>query len=466
MSWNQIESYLAEAETEGYLQSNVVEQMFGEVAIRGGKDAEARLKTMMDNHDTGISALTKAVLLLAQSPFVTFGVGAETVPTEIPADDMTQVGVAGKPARMGPWDAGTVGLLRDLAERRLTGHNARDAILGEMRRLDADSASLLYRVLVKEMRIGCGPKTVNKFHKGLVPIFEHKGAQRTKEALHKVKWPCWAEYKLDGFRCVVKTDGKSFETFSRNGLPMPNLEYRAADLMLLTKSLINAGILTAGWWAWDGEGKKEGHFNETSSEARKAGRGEDLHFHIFDLIPWDHMAGGTEPIELRQARLDQVQHHIADTSLEYASYRPKLSTVTRFELDEEADAWELYHMARALGHEGLILKQKGTLYIPGKNSDWVKVKPEETIDLVCKGTYPGEKGSKNEGLIGGLTFLHHGVSVNVGSGLSDEDRARDPSYFINSVFEIVYHEVTPDGSLREPRVKCRRADKHPEDCDQ
>lgn len=118
MSWSQIESYLAEAETEGCLQSNVVERMFGEVAIRGGKDAEARLKAMMDNHDTGISALTKAVLLLAQSPFVTFGVGAETVPTEIPADDMTQVGVAGKPVRMGPWDAGTVGLLRDLAERR------------------------------------------------------------------------------------------------------------------------------------------------------------------------------------------------------------------------------------------------------------------------------------------------------------------------------------------------------------
>ena len=468
MSWSQIESYLAEAETEGCLQSNVVERMFGEVAIRGGKDAEARLKAMMDNHDTGISALTKAVLLLAQSPFVTFGVGAETVPTEVPADDMTQVGVAGKPVRMGPWDAGTVGLLRDLAERRLTGHNARDAILGEMRRLDADSASLLYRVLVKEMRIGCGPKTVNKFHKGLVPIFEHKGAQRTKEALHKVVWSngIWAEYKMDGWRCVIRTDGQTFDTFSRNGLPMPNLEPRAEDLMLLTRHMIQQGWLKPGTWAWDGEGKAPGHFNETSSVARKAGKGDALEYHAFDLLPWDQMAGGTEPIEVRQARLDQVRVFLKTNGYENMPYFTKLHTVDRFELDNLDDVWELYRQARELGHEGLILKKKGSLYIPGKNSDWVKVKPEETIDLICKGTYPGEKGSKNEGLIGGLTFLHHGVSVNVGSGLSDEDRARDPSYFINSVFEIVYHEVTPDGSLREPRVKCRRADKHPEDCDQ
>lgn len=452
MSWEQIDNYLKEAAECGSLRSQEVEAGFASVAGYSGKSAEAALQALMNNHDTGISALSKAVLLLAMSPFVTYGVGADTVPP-IPFGDGEG------------WDDQTVNLLRDLAARRLTGNNARYAISAEFARLDQDSQNLLYRVLVKEMRIGCGPKTVNKFHKGLVPVFEHKGAKRTKEALHLVQWPCWAEYKLDGFRCVVKTDGKSFETFSRNGLPMPNLEYRAADLMMLTRALIADGILLPGWWAWDGEGKKDGHFNQTSSEARKAGKGEDLRYHIFDLIPWDHMAGGTERIETRHARLDQAQAFINATTADHACYTPMLRTVERFELDEEADAWELYNQARELGHEGLILKQKGSLYIPGKTVDWVKVKPEETVDLVCTGTYPGEKGSKLESLIGGLYFDHKGVRVRAGSGLTDEDRAREPSYFIGSVFELLYHEETPDGSLREPRVKCKRTDKYPEDAD-
>ena len=79
-----------------------------------------------------------------------------------------------------------------------------------------------------------------------------------------------------------------------------------------------------GWvWAWDGEGKALGHFNKTSSEARKTGKGEDLRFHIFDLVLWDHLAGGTEPIETRYARLDQVQAFINATTADHACYTAK-----------------------------------------------------------------------------------------------------------------------------------------------
>lgn len=454
MSWEIVKGYLAEA---GSLSGSAdVEAWMQRIAANPGKAGESYLMQAMNDIDLRISCLTKAVLVLAMSPFITYGVGAETVPTldTLPNND----GGA-------HWDHHTIGLLEDLAARRLTGHNARDAIIGELRRLGENSASLLYRVLVKEMRIGCGPKTVNKYHKGLVPVFEHKGAKKTKEALHKVDWSngIWAEYKLDGFRCVVKTDGRSFETFSRNGLPMPNLEYRAADLMVLTRALIAEGILEEGWWAWDGEGKKDGHFNATSSEARKAGKGEDLVYHAFDLIPWEHMSGGTEPIETRYARLDRAFAYMAEVGEAHASYTPMLTQVVRFELDEEADAWELYRQARELGHEGLILKVKGSLYIPGKNNDWIKVKPEETLDLPIIGHYPAEPGSKyaQAGMIGGILVDYKGTAQKVGSGLTDDQRRNPPV----GLAEILFHEVTPDGLLREPRFKKLRTDKHPEDHD-
>jgi len=450
MSWEQIKQYVEEG---GVAASAEVEQQFLRVAANGGKAGEAYLMQMMNNIDLSIVCLTKAVLLMAMSPFITYGVGAETVPQ--PKDLLRE------PSPGRSWNDQTLSLLEQLAKRELTGHAAQRAMLAEMEQLDDDSASLLYRVLTKEMRIGCGPKTVNKFHKGLVPVFEIKGAKRTKEALHKVSWPCYAEYKYDGFRCVIKTDGKTFETFSRNGLPMPNLEWRAEELCRLTAALIEAGVLAQRIWAWDGEGKAMGHFNRTSSEARKAGKGAELTYNIFDLLPWEHMAGGTETIEVRYARLAKVEEYLHEHATDYQMLR----RAEVFELDEEADAWELYAQARELGHEGLILKQKGSFYTPGKTNDWVKVKPEETKDLLITGTFPGEKGSKYEGMMGGVIVDHAGVAVKVGSGFSDDQRKLPADEFLNVMAEIMFHEVTPDGSLREPRFKGLRKDKYPEDAD-
>lgn len=454
MSWEQIDGYIAEG---GLTGSAEVESQLQRIAANPGKAGEAYLMGLMNSCDLSHVCLAKAVLLMGMSPFITFGVGSETVPSaeNFPVTRNLR----------GPWTAGTIGLLKDLSERRLTGHNARDAIHGEFALLDDLSRALLYRVLVKEMRIGIGPKGVNKHHKGLIPVFAQKGAKKTKEAFHKMDWPCFAEYKFDGWRGVIRTNGVTADSFSRNGLPMPNLDYRAENLRRLTAEAIRLGILEDRMWAWDGEAKADGHFNQTSSEARKAGKGSELTYHIFDLIPWEHMEGGTETIETRHARLDRIQLLINDLSIK-EGVPSTLRTVDRFELDEEADAWELYEMAKALGHEGLILKRKRSFYIPGKNDDWVKVKPEETVDLLITGTLPGDKGSKYEGQIGAVTFVYQGKPGKAGSGLTDEDRRRDPSYFIGQVGEFLFHEVTPDGALREVRFAKLRTDKNPEDVDQ
>ena len=440
-----------------------VEAHFKKIAANPGKAGEAYLMQAMNDIDTGVSALVKACIVLAQCPFVTFGVGALTVPQPHEyADDGSEQ----------PWHPGLVGLFKGLALRWYTGHAARDQIDLHMGGLNLAGRELLYRCLVKELRIGCGPKTINKYHKGLVLEWELAGAKRTKEALHKVPWPAWADYKIDGFRSLVKTDGQDregLETYSRNGLPMENMQYRAADLHDLTRYLIAAGLLENIHWAWDMEGKKmDARFNATQSEASKKGKGAELTGNIFDLIPWAHVRpeGGTEPIEVRHERLDKVQTFLAEN----ADFFPMLRVVERFELDTEADAWELFAQAKELGHEGLIVKQKGSFWTPGKTDAWVKVKPEETADVLCVGTYMGEPGSKFEHVLGGITIIYNGVKTNVGSGLSDkqrEDWAKQPDLVVGHVVEVLYHEITPDGALREVRLSKKgiRHDKHPEQAD-
>lgn len=440
-------------------RSDAVEAHMLKIAANPGKAGEAYLMQAMNDLDTGVSALFKACIILAMSPFVTFGVGAQTVPQPHEVPKMTNTF---------SWDQDVVRLLTGLATRQITGHAAQNDMNYVMSRLSDASRSLLYRVLVKELRIGVGAKTVNKHHKGLVIEWEMAGAKRTKEALHKVKWGCWAEYKLDGWRCLVRSNGNSLtepDTFSRNALPMENLVPRAKDLHALTGYLISEGVLEDIVWAWDGEGKKMGeHFNSTSSEASKKGKGADLTYNIFDILPWSEVSGGTEPIEKRFLRRDAVQRWLNANPTLF----PMLRCVERFELDCEADAWELYAEARELGHEGLILKQKGSTYQPGKTEGWVKVKPEETLDLLVVGVYEGKPGTKYEGKAGGIIVRYLGVDTEVGSGLSDEQRGlwlKNPELVVNSVAEILFHEITPAGKLREPRLKKVRTDKGPDQAD-
>jgi len=77
-----------------------------------------------------------------------------------------------------------------------------------------------------------------------------------------------------------------------------------------------------------------------------------------------------------------------------------------------------------------------------------------------------EGTGKFEGQLGALVVNFEGVTVNVGSGLTDALRESiwlDKDSHIGRLVEVEYHEVTPDKSLRHPRFIRFRDDKPVED---
>jgi DNA ligase-1 len=71
----------------------------------------------------------------------------------------------------------------------------------------------------------------------------------------------------------------------------------------------------------------------------------------------------------------------------------------------------------------------------------VKLKAEESADLICVGV---EKGAgKYANMIGNLICETSDGLLNtgVGTGLKDEDRSKDPSEFIGKIIEVAYNEV-------------------------
>lgn len=89
------------------------------------------------------------------------------------------------------------------------------------------------------------------------------------------------------------------------------------------------------------------------------------------------------------------------------------------------------------GWEGFIIKDYNHKYIPGKRvKTAVKLKHREQITLPCIRCTTGEGKYTNK--IGALVLSYKQVTVQVGSGLTDEQRNKQPNEFIGKQVTISY----------------------------
>jgi len=138
----------------------------------------------------------------------------------------------------------------------------------------------------------------------------------------------------------------------------------------------------------------------------------------------------------------------------------KLVMAPSYSVQNLEEIYQYYGYFLDAGLEGGMVKDINGLYRFSRHADWQKLKEINDVDLVCEGLIQGE--GKYYGMLGALIFKFKGKRISVGSGISDEERAlwwKDPSLVKGKVCEIHYHQITPDGSLRHPRLYCIREDK-------
>ena len=119
------------------------------------------------------------------------------------------------------------------------------------------------------------------------------------------------------------------------------------------------------------------------------------------------------------------------------------------------------------GEEGLILKDESAVYCWDRSFAWTKVKRFYDVDCSVESIYMGKEGTRLEGLMAGINvagFLEDGtlIRTSVGSGFSDEDRAKTD--WEGKVVVIKYQEVSKakgseTASLRFPTYERTRDDK-------
>jgi DNA ligase D-like protein (predicted ligase) len=212
-----------------------------------------------------------------------------------------------------------------------------------------------------------------------------------------------------------------------------------------------------------------------SGSARR--RRPQVHFIAFDLLYFQGQPVMDFPLTDRKNMLHQV---LTPSDLIQATE------------SIEADGKALFQATCDLGLEGIVAKEKSSLYVPGRRSPaWVKIKRIRDCEFIIGGYSLG--GGRKELFTSLLLGLHDddGRLVYVGSvnsGFADSEAKRTyeamrelhvadcpfqrpPSvqqliYWCRPemVCQVQYGEFTTEGLLRYPHFTTLREDKTPQDC--
>lgn len=270
-------------------------------------------------------------------------------------------------------------------------------------------------------------------------------ATLTRERFEGPEWVF--ERKLDGIRLLAFKRGDSVELLSRNRLPQNQAYpgFATAVAMLPCAEAILDGEAVGGW-------------------ERELAAG----YYVFDLLWLDGRDLTPLPLSARRELLSALP------------LAPPLRLVERL---EGSRPWEL---ACAEGWEGVIAKRADSVYEHRRSPHWLKMKCEETAELVIGGfTEPKGKrvglGALLLGYFDGEDFVFAGkVGTGFDTALLHDLRARCDALGLPAppftrgtglpragahwvrpelVVELGFMEWTSGGKLRHPRLIRLRPDK-------
>lgn len=363
-----------------------------------------------------------------------------------------------------PWSE-FAGLLNNLVNRTITGNNAKEEISRVMSMATVDEWNNWYRrILIKDLRCGVSEKTVNKVVKNsggsdkyLVPVFSCQLAQDSTDQQSKMVGRKQIEVKLDGVRVLtfVYPNGNVIQ-FSRNGKELENFPHIRNQFSEISDYLSEP-------WVFDGEVMSAKFQDLMKQLNRKENvQTEDAVLHLFDMIPMKDFVAGkcVETQETRSEALNIWYNLVKE-------FTPNIKILSSEVINLESVTGrerlrEINEMAIEGGYEGIMIKDLTAPYENKRSSSWLKLKPVITVDLEVVGVEEGT--GKNQNSLGAIVcegeYNGKNISVNVGSGFTDEERTNiweNRDSVIGKIAEVMADAVTQnqDGtfSLRFPRFE-------------
>lgn len=326
-----------------------------------------------------------------------------------------------------------------LSTRTVTGNEAIEFLTKLLSSLVADDAKVLERVISKDLKCGASESTANKVWPNL--IYEYPCMLCSKfddKLVHKIKYPAYAQMKMDGMRFNAVVVDNKVTFFSRNGKPLDLLGHLEEEFIALAGglNLVFDGellVMFSGDYQFADRQTGNGILNKASKGTISDYEASLVHASLWDVIDYDSFLQGALLGITYEKRWSVLKELVDGQSKE----NKRIWTVYCQEVKSLAEAQSVFQGLLADGHEGIILKSKSGLWANKRSKDQIKFKGEFECDLLVTGIQPGT--GKYEGMIGALICeTRDGIlKVDVGTGLKDHDRARQD--LIGKIISIKYN---------------------------
>jgi DNA ligase-1 len=264
-----------------------------------------------------------------------------------------------------------------------------------------------------------------------------------------------ADDKYDGIRAQIHTDGAEVRIYSRT---LDNVTHRFPELETAARMLGRSVILDGEIVAFRDRilpfaiiQKRLGR--RVVSEKLLADA--PVVFFAFDLLYLDGEPLFEKPL---RERLEQMREVVQDNAIRLGDSAP---------VRDAAHVDELFDAARVRANEGLVVKDPESIYTPGRRGkSWLKYK-KALATLDCVVTYAQWGNGKRRAVLSDLTFAvrKDGELVNIGkaySGLTDVEIAAMTKHFQATTIERhgPVHRVQPTVVLEIAFDRIQESSRH------
>lgn len=365
-------------------------------------------------------------------------------------------------------------MLKYLSSRIITGNAAIELVENTIGLYILEDQWVLKAVMDRNLKIGL---SINNFSKvsgddkndsSKFEVALAHNLDKTK-GVNPIDGTYYASRKLDGCRtiCIVNNeviDGEfkqDVKFYSRNGKEFNTLSNLIEPVKHFTSQL-------TGKWVLDGEtcimeDDKE-NFNLLMREVtRKNHTIENPRYCIFDILSIDEFEGKTESQNFENRYNNLLEHYYS------SQYEPMVQSrikILEQELITSQDLFDKWTKSVSDNNwEGFMLR-KNAPFKSGRSKDLLKVKKFQDAEYIIEDILTGkvfynENGMKEHNVVTAVIINHKGTKVQVGSGLSKEQRINwfnNPQEIIGKTATIQYFEETVNKnddslSLRFPVLK-------------
>lgn len=343
-----------------------------------------------------------------------------------------------------------------LSTRQITGNEARAAVELFLSKCSASVQDAYIKILKKDLKVGVTDTLMNKVYgDDFIETFSVQLSNKyleklTSKDVKNVKF-YWASPKLDGLRCYYKNG----MLLTRNGHEIFGFEHIIEELGRIDCDFLDGELYSTEVKFQKIQGDVLRQKNIDPEKKKK------IFFNIF-AMGRKEFKNTTDMVEyLREVKDEQ--------SSEYVRFVP----YTKVDNTIEAIT-ALCEKFMSQGYEGIMLRHPEKWYEWKRSNALLKYKLFREEDFKVVGFYLGDKGTKYEKILGGITIegpvatVEGGTTIvnihsDCGSGFDDEDRVEiwnNQKDYLGLMAEIKFQNLTDDlTSIRFPIFKAFKLDR-------